>query len=90
MQPTINPFIHYLSDGIILDDGEKWVKRRKIINPAFHLEKLEGDFLPLSIVGKLSALAYKMLEISSLFKSGQYNRLCAAIYMGVGAFGEHQ
>ncbi|PON98580.1 Cytochrome P [Trema orientale] len=41
MQPTINPFIHYLSDGIILDDGEKWAKRRKIINPAFHLEKLK-------------------------------------------------
>ena len=40
-KPTINHFIRYISDGIILDDGERWAKRRKIINPAFHLLKLK-------------------------------------------------
>nr|BAX04011.1 cytochrome P450 72A555 [Platycodon grandiflorus] len=27
--------------GLIAQDGEKWVKHRKIINPAFHVEKLK-------------------------------------------------
>ncbi|PON98583.1 Cytochrome P450, E-class, group I [Trema orientale] len=41
-KPNINFFIRYVADGIILDDGEKWAKRRKIINPAFHLAKLKN------------------------------------------------
>ncbi|KAI4323112.1 hypothetical protein L6164_022744 [Bauhinia variegata] len=36
-----NPLIKYLLSGIADHEGEKWVKHRKIINPAFHLEKLK-------------------------------------------------
>ncbi|PON98577.1 Cytochrome P450, E-class, group I [Trema orientale] len=41
-KPNINPFVRYVSDGLMLEDGEKWAERRKIINPAFHLEKLKN------------------------------------------------
>ncbi|KAL7143503.1 hypothetical protein ABFS83_08G194900 [Erythranthe nasuta] len=31
-----------ITSGIVLLDGEKWAKHRKIINPAFHLHKLKN------------------------------------------------
>lgn len=40
--PISNPFIKILAMGVSTMDGEKWSKHRKIINPAFHLEKLKG------------------------------------------------
>ena len=30
--------------GLVTLEGEQWAKRRKIINPAFHLEKLNVIF----------------------------------------------
>ncbi|KAJ9563496.1 hypothetical protein OSB04_008656 [Centaurea solstitialis] len=38
-----NPYIKILSQGLIDYDGDKWFKHRKIINPAFHAQKLKRD-----------------------------------------------
>ncbi|PIA32941.1 hypothetical protein AQUCO_04300123v1 [Aquilegia coerulea] len=35
------PILKFLFDGLANHEGEKWVKHRKIINPAFHQEKLK-------------------------------------------------
>ncbi|KAB2605422.1 cytochrome P450 CYP72A219-like [Pyrus ussuriensis x Pyrus communis] len=40
-KPLSNPITKVLSQGLVNIDGEKWTKHRKIINPAFHLEKLK-------------------------------------------------
>nr|XP_011460595.1 PREDICTED: cytochrome P450 72A15-like isoform X1 [Fragaria vesca subsp. vesca] len=41
-KPPLNPQILILTKGLSTLQGEKWVKHRRIINPAFHLEKLKG------------------------------------------------
>ncbi|KAI4333420.1 hypothetical protein L6164_018240 [Bauhinia variegata] len=40
-KPTYSPLAKYLLCGLPMHEGEKWVKHRKIINPAFHAEKLK-------------------------------------------------
>ncbi|XP_059637081.1 cytochrome P450 CYP72A616-like [Cornus florida] len=41
-KPSLNPLILSLTRGLTTLEGEKWAKHRRIINPAFHLEKLKG------------------------------------------------
>ncbi|KAI3816377.1 hypothetical protein L1987_16071 [Smallanthus sonchifolius] len=36
-----NPFIKLLVKGLLDAEGDQWVKHRKIIKPAFHMEKLK-------------------------------------------------
>lgn len=40
-KPPLNPLILILTKGLASLEGEKWAKHRRIINPAFHLEKLK-------------------------------------------------
>jgi cytochrome P450 len=40
-KPHTNPLSKLLSLGVVTYEGEKWVKHRKIINPAFRIEKLK-------------------------------------------------
>ncbi|KAL9236219.1 hypothetical protein vseg_010918 [Gypsophila vaccaria] len=41
-KPHTNPLTKMLVRGLVAYEGEKWAKHRKIINPAFHMEKLKG------------------------------------------------
>ncbi|CAB4307571.1 unnamed protein product [Prunus armeniaca] len=41
-RPSANPMIDLLAQGLSAFEDGKWAKHRKIIHPAFHLEKLKG------------------------------------------------
>ncbi|KAI4337182.1 hypothetical protein L6164_015629 [Bauhinia variegata] len=40
--PTMNPLVDLLQQGLSTLEGEKWAKRRRLVTPAFHLEKLKA------------------------------------------------
>ncbi|XP_017980356.1 PREDICTED: cytochrome P450 72A15 [Theobroma cacao] len=41
-KPHTNPLVSLLVSGLVNLDGEEWAKHRKIINPAFHQDKLKN------------------------------------------------
>lgn len=41
-KPNTNPLTRVLVTGLVNHEEEKWAKHRRIINPAFHLKKLEN------------------------------------------------
>ncbi|KAL2471927.1 Cytochrome [Abeliophyllum distichum] len=41
-KPPLNPLVDLLSLGVASLEGEKWAKRRKLLTPAFHHEKIQG------------------------------------------------
>ncbi|CAL9116148.1 unnamed protein product [Musa textilis] len=40
-KPNQNPLGRYFARGLVMYEGEKWVRHRRILNPAFHAEKLK-------------------------------------------------
>ncbi|KAK9071515.1 hypothetical protein SSX86_010084 [Deinandra increscens subsp. villosa] len=37
-----NPLVKLIATGLVTYEGDQWVKNRKLINPAFHVEKLKN------------------------------------------------
>ncbi|XP_022147674.1 cytochrome P450 CYP72A219-like [Momordica charantia] len=48
-KPPLSPVILKLTKGLTTLKGEEWAKHRRIINPAFHLERLKGMMPAFSI-----------------------------------------
>ncbi|CAL8996029.1 unnamed protein product [Prunus brigantina] len=42
IKPPLNPLVNLLQLGVSTLEGHQWAKRRRLITPAFHLEKLTG------------------------------------------------
>ncbi|KAJ8492528.1 hypothetical protein OPV22_014249 [Ensete ventricosum] len=40
-KPKLNPLAKFFFRGVFTYEGEKWAKHRRILNPAFHMEKLK-------------------------------------------------
>ncbi|KAF9610048.1 hypothetical protein IFM89_019776 [Coptis chinensis] len=57
------PLGKLLAEGVVNYEGEKWVKHRRIINPAFHLEKLKVGLYPISIQSLLMMPAFHTSSI---------------------------
>lgn len=43
-KPHSNALTKLLAEGLVSYEGHKWTKHRKIITPAFHVEKLKVKF----------------------------------------------
>lgn len=43
-KPPLNPLILILTRGLTTLEGEQWGKRRRIVNHAFHMERLKVPF----------------------------------------------
>ncbi|KAL4577850.1 hypothetical protein LXL04_013964 [Taraxacum kok-saghyz] len=41
-KPRSNPMARLIATGLVTYEGDQWAKHRKLINPAFHMEKLKN------------------------------------------------
>ncbi|OIW08190.1 hypothetical protein TanjilG_26479 [Lupinus angustifolius] len=50
-KPIVNSNIKLLAPDLLMCEGEKWHKHRRILNPAFKLEKLKSDIISRAAFG---------------------------------------
>ncbi|KAF7133438.1 hypothetical protein RHSIM_Rhsim09G0129400 [Rhododendron simsii] len=61
-----NPLARLLAPGLVTYEDEQWVKHRKIINPAFHMEKLKVSFPSLCFFSILTNFSMQSLTLRFL------------------------
>lgn len=74
-KPGINPFLRFLLSGLVSLEGQKWAKHRKIINPAFHFQKLKVCFISLYLFTNFVYESKKKVKISSFFSNSLSERV---------------
>ncbi|RZR76526.1 hypothetical protein BHM03_00001361 [Ensete ventricosum] len=66
-KPKLNPLAKFFFRGVFTYEGEKWAKHRRILNPAFHMEKLKvldsPMFLPAERKKRIKALDREIREL---------------------------
>ncbi|KAL1821355.1 hypothetical protein ACET3Z_016224 [Daucus carota] len=63
-----NPLFKLLASGLVSAEGETWAKHRKIMNPAFHLEKLKiGEVAAAGIMVHVWVTMEKMVRENDAF-----------------------
>eukprot|EP00261_Vitis_vinifera_P016078 XP_010644766.1 PREDICTED: cytochrome P450 CYP72A219 [Vitis vinifera] len=62
-KPPPHPLGKLLVSGLVTLEGERWAKRRKIINPAFHLEKLKNMLPAFHLSCSDMVTKWKMLSV---------------------------
>jgi len=64
-KPDTSPLFKLLASGFANYDGDKWAKHRKIVSPAFNVEKMK---VSLSFVSHSLSLHYRCI----IFKNSDY------------------
>lgn len=67
-KPRTNPLARLLISGILAIEGQQWVHRRKILNPAFHFDKLKFMIPAIQLCTDEMLQQWKM----SVMKNGSY------------------
>lgn len=84
-KPPLNPLILILTRGLTTLQGEKWATDRRIINPAFHLDRLKVCFfsqLAIHIYVYMYKQTYSKCNDSSVVGKLIYVRCVATIGAG--------
>ncbi|KAJ0102770.1 hypothetical protein Patl1_04990 [Pistacia atlantica] len=66
-----NPLVNLIATGLLEYEGEKWTKHRRIINPAFHQEKLKLMLPAFSKVCSELISEWKKLHLEATMKEGR-------------------
>ncbi|KAF8696977.1 hypothetical protein HU200_036623 [Digitaria exilis] len=84
-KPRFPALFKLLSDGVASKDGETWVKRRRILNPGFHLEKLKAEQAKrvMKSFQKITIPGYMLLPTENNRKMHRINKEIETILRGL-------
>ncbi|KAL3509075.1 hypothetical protein ACH5RR_028476 [Cinchona calisaya] len=72
-KPPTHPLGRLLAEGLVMANGDEWIKHRKIINSAFHLEKLKVTVILNEVLRLYSPAPSLDRRIQEGTKLGMYN-----------------